>query len=129
MPEKKIKNFKEVKLTLLENFINSSTDVYVLYDENLNLLDINKSGIKLTGKNKKNIIGKHITKIFKNVELTERYKVYKKVLKTGKTTVLEGSLGYKPTEHDYFNIHVFKVDKGIGIIARDISENKKIEKK
>jgi PAS domain S-box-containing protein len=125
--EKKI-NFKEAKLNLLESFLNSSSDVYVLYDENLFLLDINKAGIKLTGKSKKNILGKHITKIFKNVEKTERYKAYKKVLKTGKNAVLEGSLGYKPSDSDFFSIHVFKVNKGIGIIARDISKNKKNEK-
>lgn len=127
MPEQKKINYKEAKLNLLENFINSSSDVYVLYDENLFLLDINKAGIKLTGKSKKNILGKHITKIFKNVEKTERYKVYKKVLKNGKNAVLEGSLGYKPSDSDFFSIHVFKVNKGIGIIARDISENKKNE--
>src|SRR3989344_8127504 len=129
MHNTKDNNYKEVKLNLLENFINSSSDVYVLYDENLYLLDINKSGIKLTGKTKQNIIGKHITKIFKNVEKTERFKVYKNVLKTGKPAILEGSLGYKPSEDDYFSIHVFKVEKGIGIIARDISENKKTENK
>ncbi len=124
----KQEHIKQTKLNLLESFLNSSSDVYVLYDKNLCMLDINKAGIKLTGKNKKNIIGKHITKIFKGVEKEPRYKKYLTVLKTGKAVVFEGKLGYKPESDDYFTIHAFKLNEGLGIIARDISKKKSIEK-
>lgn len=112
----------------LNNFMNSASDVFVLYDENLVLLEINAAGMKMTKtKNKSDLIGKHVTEIFQGIEKTGRLEKYMEVLQTGKSIHIDDFMADYAEKGTYLVVVAFKVGNGLGIIARDITERKKTE--
>ncbi len=112
-------------------FMKSATDSFTLYDSELNLVEINKAGIKVfpPGTGKKDIIGKNLTEIIPDFISTERYKQFKQVIETGEPYIEDGVI---PPERFgknlYLNTKSFKVGDGLGVITTDISKRKRMEK-
>ncbi|MFW9988580.1 MAG: PAS domain S-box protein [Candidatus Odinarchaeota archaeon] len=111
----------------LKKFMDSATDSFFLFDEKLNLVDINKKARAMIGLIKEEIIGKNILELEPNIRETDRYNQYLEVIKTGKPFFIED---FRPNPR-FGDIHsslsTFKVGDGLGIIATDITKQKKIE--
>ncbi|MCB0395782.1 MAG: PAS domain S-box protein [Flavobacteriales bacterium] len=109
----------------LNNFMNAARDVFAIYDHELRLVDINKAGVKLLGeRSKKNLIGKHMNEIFPSIKGTEHQALYEKVLLKGRSKRLETFLSHDVFGNRFFAIEIFKLDEGIGVISRDITQQK-----
>jgi len=107
----------------LRSFIDSSTDRYLLFDSELNLLDCNE--LTMIGFQKRgitNFLGKNILELDPTVENTARYKQYFEVLKTG----IPLSFKYFAPNPKFGQIHlslkVYKVNDGLGMIISDITK-------
>lgn len=111
----------------LNNFMNSATDYFYLFDENFRLIDINEAGIKLFGaKSKEELLGKALNQLSPGIEQTERYEKYLEVLKTGKPQTT-ADYSHPKFENQFFRATAFKTGKGLGIISRDITKQKAYE--
>lgn len=125
--EQKLKESEE----RLKVFMESAPDTFMLYDSELNLININEIGVKRfpTGTKKEDVIGKNIIELAPDVKKTGRYDEYMEVIKTGKHFSIEEFIPLPKFGYLHFSLNAFKVLNGLGIIARDITERMKKEEK
>lgn len=109
-------------INLLQYFFDSAFDVFILFDKNLTILDINNSGLNLLQQKKANVIGKkNITDVLSFVTGSDHYEIYKQVIKTGKAVILEDST-LPALGNLKLSIRAFKVGEGLGIVASNITD-------
>ncbi len=126
--EERTKELKESE-ERLKIFMESAPNTFMLYDSDLNLIDINIIGIKRfpVGTKKEDIIGKNIVELSPDVKKKGRYDEYLEVIKTGKPFFVEEFISHPKFGNLYISLTAFKVLNGLGIIARNITERKKKE--
>ncbi len=110
----------------LRSFMDAATDSFSVWDSNLKLIDVNKTGIKtfLGDANKKDLIGKHIKEFHSNPKDIEQYE---EVLRTGNSFFSEEIVPPRLYGNMIISQKVFKVSDGLGIITTDITERSKME--
>jgi PAS domain S-box-containing protein len=114
---------------IFENFVESATDSFSIWDSNLNLIYINNATLKYhpAVTKKSDVIGKNIKEMIPDCEKSGRYEKYKKALETGEPLILEDFKADPKYGDTYLSIKVFKINDGIGIISSDITERKHME--
>lgn len=105
----------------ISGFLESATDGYSILDSEMRYLMVNDTELKYTGMNREDYIGKHILEVFPDLEGTDRYKGYKRVLKTGEPIEYNRAL-VLPERNLIMNFSAFKAGDLLGILARDITE-------
>jgi len=121
--------FRKSKM-LLESFLKTAPDIFVLFDSNLNLLKINPVGLsffKLETK-KNEIIGKNIREIIPSDEEGGGYDKYLEVIKTGNDIFIKDFKLPPKFGNRHISIRVFRIDDGIGVIGTDITDRIKLER-
>ncbi len=113
---------------LLKKFMDSATEGFVLFDSNMNIIDINKFLLKEYGLKKENIIGLNMLDITVNPWETGRYNQYMKVIETGKPYFIDDVMPPVKFGNKHFAVKTFKVGDGMGMIVRDITEQRRAEK-
>lgn len=121
-------------LTLLQEkwllFMEASTESFILYDSKLNVIEINQATLDLypPGTMKNDIVDKDLLEIIP--ELKNRYEIgkYKEVIKTGKPFYAEDDPAPRIFGDKHLNYKAFKVGDGLGMIIRDVTDNKRKEK-
>ncbi|UCG01595.1 MAG: PAS domain S-box protein [Candidatus Heimdallarchaeota archaeon] len=110
----------------LRSFMDGATDSFSLFDSDLNLIDINKTGLKtfLLGIEKTEVLGRNITEFHTNHEDILRYK---EVLKTGIPYIAERVAPPQNYGDMTLSVKAFKVGDGLGIVAADITDRKNME--
>ncbi len=112
----------------LKSFMNSATELFSIWDSEINLIELNKAaiGIFSPGAKKKDLIGKNISDLIPGIKETGNYNKYLEIIKTGKTYYHEQST---PPQFGNRNLAVkaFKVGNGLGMLTTDITERKKAE--
>ena len=68
----------------LKDFMEAATEGFLVYDSDLILREINDSALRIIGKHREDVVGKHILEISPGLEKTKRYHEYLNVIKTGK---------------------------------------------
>jgi PAS domain S-box-containing protein len=116
--------------TTLAAFADASVDVFVLFDKNLNLLGVNPAGERLVGLTKETTrasLGRNLMELLPYVAKTERYQKYLDVVRTGEPFIADDVVLHPILGNIHLSVKAFKAGDGLGIIASDISERKKIE--
>ncbi len=121
--DNKIKDSKEI----IVKFMNSATDGFILLDSQLNHVEINKTALEITGLERENVIGKNLIDTVPNIEGTDRYAEYKKVMQTGIPFHIHDLISHPLTPDKNIDLKAFKVGDGIGFIFTDITERKRTE--
>jgi PAS domain S-box-containing protein len=114
---------------IFENFVESATDSFSIWDSNLNLIYINNANLRYlpAGTKKSDVLGKNIKEMIPSAEKSGHYERYKHVLETGEPLTIE-DFKIDPKYGDrYLSIKVFKINDGIGIISSDVTERKRME--
>ena len=112
----------------LEGFINSATDGFLLFDENFNLIMVNKSFLKTLHMKEKDIIGSNIFKINPTLKNLKRFEEYKKVIKTGKPYMEIDNIDHPLLNKPVVLFRAFKVGNGMGLVLSDLTQQIKIQK-
>ncbi len=112
----------------LAAFMDSATDGFMLFDSELNHIELNKVAQEMRGIERKDIIGNNITDTVPNIKETGRYDEYKKVMKTGVPFHSPDLTSHPLTGNKHIVIKAFKVGDGLGVIVTDITERKQAEK-
>jgi PAS domain S-box-containing protein len=105
----------------------SITDVFFAMDENLRYVYWNKASENLTGVSATDALGKSLLDIFQDTPQTRRAEtVYRDVLRTQhpQTFINEHQLGGKEF---FFEISAYPSGRGLTIVAKDITEQRRAE--
>jgi PAS domain S-box-containing protein len=110
----------------LRSFMDAATDAFSLWDSELNLVDINKKGLRMlpSGTKKKDIIGNNMRWFVTDVRNVTKYET---VLKTGKPYVANRIFRHPLLGERIESVKAFKVEEGLGLISTDITEQKNAE--
>ncbi len=113
---------------LLKKFMESATEGFVLFDTNLNIVDVNDYLLKEFGQKKKDVIGVNMLDITPNPWETGRYDQYMKVIETGKPYFIDDVMPPAKLGDRHFAVKAFKVGDGMGMILRDVTDQMRAEK-
>ncbi len=110
-------------------FMDSATDLIILFDSDLNIIDINQKILEFlpNGKTLKNVIGKPITFLAPDLKKSGRYEGYQNVIESGQPLAYDDVMTHPKWGNRHFSVRAFKVGDGMGMIATDITEKKKAE--
>lgn len=124
----------------LASFMDSATDSFVLFDRHLRVSDVNKSSAILFGKSKEELKGVHISEIFPETDessgfeklktalrKSSKYDKYLEVLDTGNPYENNSFPLLMQAGNKYVSLKAFRTGNGLGIIAADITEQKRME--
>ncbi len=133
--QEEIEERKQIEENLQESerkftgFIESATEGCVLFDSELNMVEINKVGLKVfpEGTIKKKIIGLNILEISPGLKETGRYDKYRDVIKTGHPFHFYDIIPHEKFGARHLSIRAFRVGKGLGMIFNDITERIRTE--
>lgn len=114
---------------LLKKFMDSATEGFVLFDEQLNVIDVNNYLLETFHVKKKDVIGMNALDISLAAWETGRYDQYMRVLKTGKPCVVEDVVPPPQYGDMHLYLKVFKVGDGLGMIIRDVTQERRTEEK
>ncbi len=112
-------------------FMESSTEGFALYDSGLHLLEINNALLDIfpEGTKKEDLIGKHITEFAPDTYETDIHEKFMTVLETREPLSIDDYV--PPPEFSRngvrVNIKAFAVGDGLGVILRDVTEQKRVE--
>ncbi|MDH5510349.1 MAG: EAL domain-containing protein [Nitrospinota bacterium] len=109
----------------LNSFMNSATDIFTLYDAELNLIEINQAGLEMFGVSREQIIGRNMSDLQVGVEVDSHINELRKVIETGEPYQHEESLEYPTHGRRHVQIKAFKAGSGMGMISSDITESKR----
>lgn len=111
----------------LSAFMNSAPECFILFDSELNFVEINNAtlGFPPVETKKEDIIGKNILNIVPNLKETGRFDRYMEVIKTGKPFFIDDLVPHSKFGNRHLALKAFKVGDGLGMIVTDISELKR----
>ena len=127
--KKKLKKAVEESEERLRSFIDAATDPILLLDSNLNVTDINMVALNGMGLDRNTVIGKALSEISPYIKETGRYDKYLEVIKTGEPLLIKDLVPHPKFGDLHVELKAFKVGDGLGLVTRDITENKQAEEK
>lgn len=104
----------------------SINDLFFAMDKDLRYIYWNKASETLTGILAKDAIGKSIYELFPDVKGTKAKQFYDEALKTQQPQRFESQFQIGGNKY-IFEINAYPTKNGISVIAKDISEKKKLE--
>jgi PAS domain S-box-containing protein len=116
--EEKIKESENT----LRIFINSATDHILLFDSELNIIEINELALNALNLKRSDAIGMSILDISPDLKESGRYSKYMHVIKTGEPLFIKKLVVHPRYGNISQEVKVFKVGNGLGIISRDIAD-------
>ncbi len=113
----------------LSAFMDSAPDVFGVMDSNLNLIALNKAGLKLYGHDarREDLIGKHVSELYPTAFEEGRFAKYTEILGAKTSVIINDLVPPPPYENARWAIRAFKAGKNIGVIISDITEQKRAE--
>ena len=106
---------------------NSITDIFFAMDEHLRYTYWNKASEILTGIRAEDVVGKSLTEIFPDTpELRNAEKVYRNVLRMQQSQTFVNDFNIDG-RHYIFEISAYPSRGGLSVVAKDITERKKME--
>lgn len=124
---------EEKKLSEEENkfnlFFNQATDIFFLLDSDLNILDINKTGLEKWHFKKKDLVGKNFFNSISRDQKKNRHNKFIKVIKTGKSLYINKIPVFPEFGDRFIKLKAFKAGDDLGLIVSDITERHRAEKK
>jgi PAS domain S-box-containing protein len=111
----------------LRSFMDAATDSFSLWDSDLNLIDINKTGLEWFSRETKReeVIGRNMMDFAHKPSDLDNFL---KVLKTGEPFSSDETAPHEMFGDLVISIKGFKVGDGLGLITTDITSRKKMEK-
>ncbi|MBD3172490.1 PAS domain S-box protein, partial [Candidatus Bathyarchaeota archaeon] len=110
---------------ILIDFTESATDAFSILDEDLRFIMVNETELEYSGLEREDYIGNHMLEVFPGLKDTGRYAGYQRVLETG-DPVNYPEVTTRNGEH-IINYTAFKAGDYLGILGRDITEQKRLE--
>ena len=119
----------ETSQRTLSGFMESATEGFVLFDSELNLIEINPTALSIfpPGSTRENLIGANILDITPDLEAAGRYDKYLEVIETGEPLSFDDLVPHPRYGQRHLCVKAFAVAGGLGIILTDITERRRGE--
>ncbi|MHA1917064.1 MAG: PAS domain S-box protein [Candidatus Ranarchaeia archaeon] len=114
---------------LYNQFMDSATHGFEIYDENLELIEINLRALELRNFEKNQVMGKNILDLYKKPKGNYLNLIFKDVLRSNNNKIIEDTQKDPIKGLRSFRLRIFRVGNGVGIITEDVTEKIQIEKK
>ena len=112
---------------MFRGFMQSATESFILYDKELNFVEVNDSWLELTGQKREEVIGKHALGVFPELKESGRYDAYLKVIETGEAVAFrEVELN---SSGSIVDITAFKTGNNLGITITNVSNRVKYQRR
>ncbi|KKL70383.1 hypothetical protein LCGC14_2105450 [marine sediment metagenome] len=121
----KYRNFFQQYKMLVESITDS---VYAL-DRDWNYILVNEAAAKLVQLTVDEILNKNLLLLFPGIEETPFFKAYNSVMETKKMERILNEFTHPDGRYGVYEVSVYPITEGILCIARDITEEKEIERK
>ena len=109
-------------INVLKTFWDHTSQKLVLFDKDLNIIDINKRALQRWKKSEDDIIGKNILDLFPPLKGTKRYQQFKDVIRTGKSKKFS-KVPHPRLKNAYLDVYAFRAGKGLGMILAPMKNN------
>ncbi len=106
----------------LDDFVNWSSDAFLLFDEQLTCVGINPVGERLFGVSEMEAVGKRLPEIVPVAEDDDDHESYDHVVRSGGHFFAEAR-----RDEVFLSLKAFKVGDGLGLIASDITKLRCVE--
>lgn len=103
-------------------FFNRAISGFLLFDENLNLIDCNRRVSRILGIRKDQVIGIHLTNFSLNTDEQGLYERLLKVVRTGRSLTLKNIITNSSSGRLILDVHAFRAGKGLGIVMVDMTK-------
>ncbi len=109
---------------LRAGFFDMAEESVLIFDKSLNVVDLNKTCLESLKIKREQVVGQNILTLSPGIEKTERYKIYKETLRTGKASVVEDSILQSDLGMGSLvaKIRVFKVGEGLLVAAANVTD-------
>ncbi len=104
--------------------IDHLTDGYFEMDTEYRYRRVNPAGLRLTGKTRDEMLGKHVLEVFPDITNAAIHQTTMRVMETGEAASVETY--YLPVKRWYVN-SIYPISGGIALFTRDIHEQKVLE--
>jgi len=105
----------------IESLLYWAEEIYLYFDSNLNLVDLNNAGLIKSGLGPEEVLGKNLGVLCPDIKQSVLFKKITNVLKNGKPLVLN-DLTCQIFGAKYINLKAFKLDEGLGMIVTDVTD-------
>ncbi len=112
----------------LASFADSATEGFVIVDPGFKIIRINKYLQNQFNVTEEDIVGQNFLDVSRDAYESGRYEKYLEVLETGKPCFFEDLLTPPEFGDRHMNVTAFKVGECLGLIVRDVTEEKKSER-
>ncbi len=114
---------------LLNSFLESSSDGYLILDDKLNIIQTDVKTLKLLNYKKplSTCRGKNVFKTIKSLNNSETRESLNSILASGDKGTVEFILNPPDSTGIILSAHIFKTDSGIGISLFNVTEQKKLQ--
>lgn len=107
-------------------FFHEAEVLFSIWDLDLRCVDANEFTLKVLKLPREEVVGKHMTELSPYVESTGRLQQYQEVLRTGQTLVIDEMQTHLGPGFTHFRVKAFRMEKGLGIISKNITDLKVI---
>lgn len=105
-------------------FFDNAEIHFMLFDKDLNILDVNEATLRFYHITKDQLVGKHILEVTPDAKEKGLYSKYREVIDTGKSIIIEDIVSHSKFGNQHNRIKAFKVGDGLGAAAINITELK-----
>lgn len=116
--------FKQLDLEF-KDYIDSTSDGVMIIDKNLNVLSINKGGLKILEASRSSIVGKKLESVKFEMENRDKKYIYRRIKKPEKNAKSNIATIKTKSGIKFIDIVAFEVKKGLGVSLRDVTETHK----
>ena len=106
------------------NVLEGMDEGFVTVDRTFRILEINAEGLRIDGRSRDEIVGRHLLDVWPETERLPNWALFQQVLRDGKP----GSVEYRHTSdvHDvWLETRAYPVDGGLAIFYRDVTDRRR----
>jgi PAS domain S-box-containing protein len=109
------------------NFLENLADGVFVLDHAWRYVFVNDAACGLVQLTRNELLGNKITDLFPGIEHTRFFHAYKNTMETGHTNELEAAFPRPDGTQGYYNVRASVVPEGIVVVARDVTDRKRVE--
>jgi len=123
--EEQLRQSEELRMAFLE----SADEGFALFDSQLRLIYINQAAVRMFDSPPDVFVGRTMAELSPEVEQTDRYVLYQRVLETGESFSIDEYKKSSESGGNWYAVHAFKVGENLGVIWRDVTNAKRSERR
>ena len=108
----------QVRLTRV---LDGMAEGFAVFDDDLRIVDINAEGLRIDGRSRDEVVGRHLLEVWPESERLPTLNAYREALRTQRPTTFD--YRHLSDVHDvWLEVRVYPLDEGLAVFYRDVSD-------